>query len=176
MCFIKPTICMTSYEFSVTSQPLFLTSNNCIHDIISTLFLTWHPLYTTWHTLYLWLDSHCNYDKTPTMFLTLYSLYMTSHMVNEWKHIDSIWHDTHCICLIRTIDWWHHTLCMYEITPTAYMTPYAFYMTSHPLLLTTHHCLYLMAYTLFMTSYVLYMMSPILCVWLHKLYICLETH
>ena len=78
----QTTICMTSYEFYVTSQPLFLTSKHCIHEITSTLFLNTDPLYTTWHTLHLWHHSQCNYDKTPTMFLTLYSVYVTFHTVN----------------------------------------------------------------------------------------------
>ena len=70
---------MISYEFYMASQPLFLTSKDCIHDITYTLFLNTDPLYTTWHTLHLWHHSHCNYDKTPAMFLTWYSVYMTSH-------------------------------------------------------------------------------------------------
>ena len=102
MCDIKPPICMTSYEFHISSQPLFMISQDSIHNITSTLFLTSHPLYMTWHSLFLWHHTHCNYEKTPTMFLTLYSKYMTSHMVNEWQHIDCIWHDTQCICIIQT--------------------------------------------------------------------------
>ena len=102
---------------------LFMTPKDCIHDITSTLSLTSHPLYTTWHTLYIWHHSHCNCDKTATVFLTLYSLYMTSQTMSEWQHNDSIWHDTQCICVINPLDWWHHNLCMYEITPTACMTP-----------------------------------------------------
>ena len=122
MCFLKPTICMVSYEFYVTSQPLLMTSQDCIHDITSTLFMTPYPLYMTCHTLYLWHQSHCYYDKIPTMFLTLYSVYMTSQTVNEWQHNDCIWHYTHCICVIKPI-WlmtshhmyvWSHTHCMHE--------------------------------------------------------------
>ena len=94
----------------------------CIHDIISTLFMTSHPLYTSWHTLYLWHHSHCYYDKTPNMFLTLYSVYMTSQTVNEWQHNDCIWHDTYCICVIKPIRLmtshhmyvWNHTHCIHE--------------------------------------------------------------
>ena len=123
MCGIKPTTCMTSYEFYVTSQQIFMTSQDCTHDITSTHFMTSHPLYMTWYTLYLWHHSHCSYDKTPTMFLTLYSGYMTSHMLNEPQHNDCIWHDTHCICVIKPT-WlmtshpmyiWNQTHDMYDI-------------------------------------------------------------
>ena len=128
MCDIKPTICMISYEFHVTSHPVFMTSQDCIHDITPTQLLTSYPLYITWHKLYLWYHSHCNYDKTPTMFLTLYSVYMTSHTLNEWQHNDCIWQNTQCICVIKPT-WlmtshpmyiWNHTHCMYDTIGTLY--------------------------------------------------------
>ena len=68
----------------LTSQPLFMTSQDCIHDITSTLFMTSNSLYMTSHTLYLWHNSHSNYDNTATIFLTLYSVYMTPQILNEW--------------------------------------------------------------------------------------------
>ena len=88
MCVIKHTTCMTSYELYGTSQPIFISSQDCTHDITSTQFMTSHPLYMTWYTLCLWHHSHCNYEKIPTIFLTIYSGYMTSHMLNEWQHND----------------------------------------------------------------------------------------
>ena len=39
----QTTICMTSYVFYVISQPLSLTSKDCIHDITSTIFLNTEP-------------------------------------------------------------------------------------------------------------------------------------
>ena len=119
----QTTICMTSYEFYVISQPLLLTSKDCIHDITSTIFLNPDPLYPTWHTIHLWNHSHCNYDKTPAMFFTWYTVYMRSHLLNEWQHNHCIWHDTQCICVIKPTWKWHHNLCTYETTPTACMTP-----------------------------------------------------
>ena len=122
MCDMKPTICMTSYEFHVSSEPLFMTSQDCIQNITSTLFLTSHPLYMTWHTLFLWHHNPCNYEKTPTIFLTLYSGYMTSHMVNEWQHNDCIWHDTQWFCILKPT-WlmmsqfmyiWDRTHCIHD--------------------------------------------------------------
>ena len=128
MCDIKATICMISCEFYVTSQPHFKISQDCIHHIISTLYMTSHPLYMTSHTLYLWHHSHTNYDKTPIMFVTLNSVYNTPHMVNEWQHNECIWHDTQCICVIKPT-WlmtsqpmyeWNHTPCMYDNIGTLY--------------------------------------------------------
>ena len=39
----QTTIYMTTYEFYVISQPLLLTSKDCIHDITSTIFLNTEP-------------------------------------------------------------------------------------------------------------------------------------
>ena len=38
---------------------VFMTSQGCVHDITSTLFMTSHTLYRRFHTLYLWHHSHC---------------------------------------------------------------------------------------------------------------------
>ena len=118
MCFLKPTICMTSYEFYVTSQLLFITSQDCIHDITSTFFMTSHPLYTTWHTLYLWYHSHCNYDKTPTMFDIILSVYDISH--GEWMATQGLY-----------LTWYPFYLCN-QTHLIDDITPYV-HMKSHPL-------------------------------------------
>ena len=99
------------------------------------------------------------------MFLTLYSVYMTSQTVNEWQHNDCIWHDTHCIGVIKPA-WlmtsqlmyvWNHTHCMYDTIGTLYD------ITST---LADNTPLFLYHGTHSMKSYALYMLSPILCVWL----------
>ena len=127
MCSIKPTICMTKYEFYMISHPVFMTSQDCIHDITSTLFMTLHPLYMPSHPLYLWHHSHCIYDKTTTVFMTSYSVYTTSHMVYEWQHNHCVWHYTHCFCVI---------------TPTWLITPYVC-LKLHPLHVWHHrHCIW----------------------------------
>ena len=98
---ITPTLRFPFYALYTTSYPLFMFSHHCSYHIISTAFMTSHPLYMTSHTLYLWHHSHSNYDKTPNMFVILNSGYKTSHMVNEWQHNECIWHDTQCICVIK---------------------------------------------------------------------------
>ena len=74
MCDIKPTVCMTSQEFYLTSHSLFKTSQYCIHDVTSTQFMTEHPHSMTSHTLYLHHHSHCIDDKTHPMFMASYSV------------------------------------------------------------------------------------------------------
>ena len=81
---IKPTICMTSYEFYVTSQKLFITSQDyawhhihCIwHDITATCDIT-ATLYdfTRW---YSWHHIHTIHDITPTVYDITCNLLLTS--------------------------------------------------------------------------------------------------
>ena len=148
MCDIRPTICRTSYKLYVTSQPLLLTSQDCIRDITTTLFMTSHPLYMTSHILHLWHHSHWKCDKTPTLFLTLY-VYMISHMVNEWQHNDCIWHATQCICVIK---------------PTWLMTSHYMYALTHI------HCMYDTICTTYDITSTLYGITP-LCLWCQVHYI-----
>ena len=63
---------------------------------------------------------------------------------------------------------WSLNNCIYDITPTLYMTSYAPYITSHPLF-GSHHCSNHITSTSFLTSHTLYMTSRI---WQHKSYIC----
>ena len=120
MCDLKPSICVASHEFYVTSQQLIKTSQDCIHDITPTVYDITYTLLLT--------SQPCNDEKTPTMFLILYSVYMTSHMVNEWQCHDCIWHDTECICVIKPT-WlmtsqlmyvWSHPHCMHDTIGTLY--------------------------------------------------------
>ena len=81
MCDLKPTICMASYEFYVTSEQLTKTSQDCILDITTTLFMISTPLYMTSHTLYLW-------PQSPVTMKT---------------YLLCFWHYTQCI---RHLTWW----------------------------------------------------------------------
>ena len=150
-------------------------SQDCIHDITSTIFLTSHPLYTTWHTVYLWHHSHCNYDMTPSMFLISYSVYMTSHMLNEWKHNDCVWHDTQFMCVIKptwlmtshTMYVRNHTHCLYDTIGSLYDITST--LADNKPLFECHG-----THSVYVIIYIIYEFT-ILCVWLPKLYIWLET-
>ena len=74
----QTTICMTSYVLYVISQPLLLTSKDCIHDITSTIFLNTEPtvydityitatVTMTRHLQYFWHDPQCIWDLTRWM-------------------------------------------------------------------------------------------------------------
>ena len=72
MCDLKPTICMASNEFYVTSEQLVKISQECIHDITATLFMTSH-------TLYLWPHSPVTIKRLLLCF---------------WHYTQCIWHLT----------------------------------------------------------------------------------
>ena len=84
MCDMKPTVCMTSQEFYMTSDSVFMTWQYCIHGVTSTQFMTAHPRSMISHILYLHHHSHCIYDKTRAMFMASYSVYMTSQIAYQW--------------------------------------------------------------------------------------------
>ena len=116
-----------------------MTSNHHFYDITLTI---WHPI-------------HCICVMTSTVLI--------SHQMYLWDLIHYIWrHHMHCkrhhihyICNITaTVSvsshphfWWYH-FCMFDITPTIYITLYTLHKASHPHL--WHHT------TLFMTSHSLY--------------------
>ena len=82
MCDIKPTICMTSQEFYMTSHSLFMKSQYCIP--------TSHPLYSWQHTHSLWHHILYTCDITATVS-------MTRHLLCLWHHLQYIWHLTWCM-------------------------------------------------------------------------------
>ena len=87
-----------------------------LHDITPTVYNMTYILCVTSQPLLLWQDTY--------YVLTLHSVNVTSQTVNEWQHNDCIWHDTHCISVIKPI-WlmtsqtmyvWNHTYCIYDTT------------------------------------------------------------
>ena len=118
MCDIKPTICMTSYEYYVISPPIIMTSKDCIHDIASTQFMT--SPHCIWHDIH----STCHITNSITM---------TRHLLYFWHYTQCIWHLT----------WWMNDnamtvsdmIPMYLCNQTHLIddiTPYV-HMKSHPL-------------------------------------------
>ena len=141
MCDIKPTVCMTLYEFYMTAHLLFMTSKFCIHDITSSLFMTSHPfslisllLYQCGHTSFIddisaWMDV-----ITLGVCVTSYKLYMTSHALFMISHHSMTSHRYSChytqyIChlinwscfitynvliILQLLYLWHRTLYKFD--------------------------------------------------------------
>ena len=115
---------MTSYEFYVISQPLLLTSKDCIHDITSTILLnTEHTVYDITYTtlvtsqpLYLWQDT-CNvfdmilsvYEISPAEWMTTQRLYLTwypMYVCNQTHLTNDI--TTYVHMKAHPLHAWHH--------------------------------------------------------------------
>ena len=169
MCDIKPTICMTSYEYYVTSQPLFTTSQDCIHNITSTLadskqlfvchgtpsvydiiciicYVT-HTVCRTTKALYLtW-----NQLKLPSL-----PLYMSSHPLC-WRQ--------HTYCVRHHRQHMYATICIiHDIISTLYdNNPY--YLWHH------RHYIHYITRIIYDIS-LLCMMSHSLCVWCNEYSAC----
>ena len=164
MCDIKPPICMTSYEYYVTSQPLFMTSQDCIHDITSTQFMTsphciWHDIPSTCHItttitmtrhlLCFWHYTQCIWhltwwmNDTQRLYLTWYSMYLfnQTHLIDDItpyvrmkSHPLHVWHHRHFI--------WHYILTLWpQTTVFMYHTHYIWHRV-HSVWMCHHiHCI-----------------------------------
>ena len=136
MCDLKLTICVASHEFYVTSQHLVKTSQDCIHYITSTPFLTSDPLYDMTYTL-LVTSQPLLLCRTPTMFLTFYSVYMTSQ-----PRFMTSQHSIYYMSIIT-----HMKLIISEGTSNVFLSLHPDYRSYNP------HCIYDNTGTICMTSY-----------------------
>ena len=127
----------------------------------TTIFVTSHPLYLISYPLYL-----CH---QLTVLIISNQLYLWDLIRYMWHHIHYIWHHSHCICVITPLFRWYHTVSMYDITPTIWITSYTLYKVSHPHFMRSHHIFYDVTCTVFMTSLPLYLK-------LHPLYLCHHNH
>ena len=115
--------------------------------------MTSHPLYMTPYRGYFCNRIHSIDDITPTVFMrshllyksTLYPLYTTTYSLY-------LYHHSHCICVSHPLVPWYHTLCIYDIAPTIYLTSDTLYKVSHPQFMTLCHIIYDIACTVFMSS------------------------
>ena len=135
MCDIRTTICMTSNEPYVASHPLFMASQDLIHDITPSLYDITYTILVISQPLFLWKDTYSISDiilsiydfsqgvwvTTQELYPTSYPLYLCnhthlidditphiclkSHQLHVWHQRHFIWHHIH--------SWWHHTIvCM----------------------------------------------------------------
>ena len=149
----------------------------------TTVFMMSHPLQKWKHSPFIRHCTHCIYviklspltshpllyDNTPTFCVTSYGLYKTSQPILMSSHYctyDSsasicettssmretytlnMWHHSHYLC--------HHTHCIYNITPSLFITWHSPYVWHH-LHYTRHHILtFPPQTTISMTSHTLY--------------------
>ena len=128
-----------------------------------------HPLYLTSYWWYFCHLIHCIDDITRTIFMRSQPLYMsTSYPLYTTTYSLYFFHHRHCICVLHPPFPWYHTLFIFDIAPTIYLTSDTLYKVSHPQFMTSRHIIYDITCTVFMSSVPRYLT-------LHPQYLCLHT-
>ena len=124
-----------------------------------------HHMHYTWHHIHtLW--------QQPLVFMTSHALYSWHHMHYMWHVISCVWYHVYCMCDIPQ--------CIYDITPSTFITSYLSYMIA-PILLSWQHNHYTWNLTHYIWPHVhcicvitpnLSMISQPIYVWYHIQYSC----
>ena len=111
-----------------------------LFDIVSTLFLSPHPLYWWYHTNSIYGNSSSIYAEVISIELctATYSLLL--------------YHQRHCTCVSHPHFPWYHNICVYDIVPILCLTLDTLYKVPHPQYMTSHHIIYDITGTAFMSS------------------------
>ena len=139
-----------------------------IHDIISTLY-DHHPKYLWKQMQYIHYIARIIYDISSTLYDVTFTMCVTSHNdsiydikhyvydIFTWYGLTHSVMTTHPLCAftailpditlsvlltLHTMYQFYEKKCMYVITASICMTPYALHMASHPLFMTSHHFIY----------------------------------
>ena len=109
-----------------------------IFDIVSTLFLSPHPLYWWFHTTCIYEISSSIYgDIISIMYNDIFTIFVPSQPRT---------------CVSHPLFPWYHTLCIYDIAPTMCLTSDTLYKLSNPQFMTSCHITYDITCTVFMSS------------------------
>ena len=116
-----------------------LSSLQCMHYIWQLIYSVWchiHCLCYITQRLYLWHQTLYVYD--------IFTLYGITHSAMTTQPLCALTATMPDITLsvfltLHTMYQCYEKKCMYVITASICMTPYALHMTSHPLFMTSHH-------------------------------------
>ena len=129
-------------------QPLIFMTSHALYSLHHTHYI-WHLLYSMWcHIHYVgystqWLNQ---WHQTHYVYHIL-TLYGITHSVMTTQQLCAFTATMNDITLsvfltLNKMYQFYENMCMYVITASICMTPYALYMTSHPLFMTSHHFIY----------------------------------
>ena len=128
--------------------------------------MTSHPLYLTLYRRYFCHLIHSIDDMTPNLFMRSHPLYMsTSYPLYTTKYLLYLYHHSLCTCVSHPHFSWYHTVCVYDVAPTIWLTLDTLYKVSHPQFMTSRHIIYDITGTVFMSSLPRYLS-------LHPQYLC----
>ena len=105
-------ITLTRYDITILYSWRHIHST---HDSRPTLYDITCSILVTSQPLYVWQDTSYVYDIILSIYDISHGVWMTTTMVSDNTLTVSV--------LSHPLAWWYHTLCIYEITPTACRTP-----------------------------------------------------
>ena len=141
-----------------------MTTTLTIYDITCTIFITTHTLYMTSHLLCMMSHSLCVVHHTMTLSMTstlyvydIFTLYGITHSVMTTQPLSAFTATMPDITLnvfliLHTKYQCYEEKCIYVITASIYMTPYALHLALHLLFMILHHAM-TFTQTVFMSSH-----------------------
>ena len=158
------TLCrgIASFALQKILHPHFMKSIHHFYDITPTIFDIVSTLFLSPHPLYWWYHTNSIYEISSSIYVDIISI--------VYKNLFTIlYHHSHCTCVSHTHFPWYHTLCIYDIACTIWLTSDTLYKVSFPQFMTSRHIIYDISCTVFMSSLPRYLT-------LHPLYLCHHKH
>ena len=129
-------------------KPLLFMTSHALYSLHHTHYI-WHLIYSVWcHIYYVCYITQWLYLWHQTLYVyAIFSLYGIMHSVMSTEPLCAFTATIPDITLnifltLHTMYQCYEKKCMYVITASICMTPYALHMTSHPLFMTSYHFIY----------------------------------
>ena len=127
-----------------------MKSNHHFHDITPTIFDIISTLFLSPHPLYWWYHINCIYEISSSIYVDIISI--------VYNNIFTIFVPSQALYLcLHPLFPWYHTLCIYDLATSISLTSDTLYKVSHPQFMTSHHIMYDITCTVFLTSLPLYL-------------------
>ena len=114
-----------------------------IFEIVSTLFLSPHPLYCWYHT-------NCIYEISSSIYVDIISI-MYNNIFTTFVPSQTLY-----LCLTPTLSMISHPLYIW-LAPTVCLTSDTLYKVSHPQFMISRHIIYDITCTVYMSSLIWYL-------------------
>ena len=135
-----------------------MKSNHHFHDITPTIFDIVSTLFLSPHPLYWWYHINCIYEISSSIYVDIISI--------VYNNIFTIFVPSQALYLcLHPLFPWYHTLCIHDLATNISLTSDTLYKVSHPQFMTSRHIIYDITCTVFMSSLPRYLT-------LHPQYLC----
>ena len=158
-------MCYTWHQIhTLWQKPLVFRKSQALYSLDHTHFI-WHLIYSVWCRIhYVWYITQCLYLWHQTIHVyDIFTLYCITHSVMTTQPLCAFTATMPDITLnvfltLHTMYQCYEKKCIYVITASICMTPYALHMTSHPLFKISNHAM-TFTHTVFMSSHPGYLSS-----------------